>query len=550
VPPLVRFTRLAPAPRFVVTAALALFLFVGAARGQGSNTAASISDPDLIQVDGGRLYTLSVSGILSVIDLSRPAGLGLLGQITLPGEPCGMHRRGDQLLVATNKVRDPQSTSRFGIVVVDVHDPAHLAQVGFFAVPEGIFDSRVVGNVLYLVTFADISAPTTLRSFDLTDQTGLRAIDQASLGGGTHIAGTSQRLIVTGVSYQSALSVGMIDLIDISDGSGHLRAGSRFTVTGPLYYPWQLDERDAVLRVMSQRTNGRDIAPAELDTFALQGNQARTLGHITIAAPESATLRAGRFDGARAYGSFDTGGSLVAVDLSDPAHPIQRGSLALSGFMIHLEPHGERLLGLGVDAQDPLGGLNVSLLDVADSASPRLLSRVAFATPMIDVWSNVLHAFADGDSDLHKVFTSFPDGRVAVPFTNLVQGGKAAAECRNDGGGVQLVSWSGDTLNKGALLPLPGDPRRAFSQPDEIVAVSDAEVRSFPVTGGGVAGPIAPSAALTVGACTRTDPSPGVDDSCSAAPGRPSTRSRSGVPAATLISLGLVLALARTRRRR
>ena len=49
--------------------------------------------------------------------------------------------------------------------------------------------------------------------------------------------------------------------------------------------------------------------------------------------------------------------------------------------MYHLEPRGDRVLGLGVDRTDPNGSLNVSLFDVAAADAPRQLARVAFAPP-------------------------------------------------------------------------------------------------------------------------------------------------------------------------
>jgi hypothetical protein len=64
---------------------------------------------------------------------------------------------------------------------------------------------------------------------------------------------------------------------------------------------------------------------------------------------------------------------------------------------------------------------------------------------------------------------------------------------------VQLVEWSGDTLRKRALLPLSGHPLRAFEHHQEMIAVSDSNVRAFSLSDLDVADQ---TADLTIGTCT------------------------------------------------
>ena len=68
---------------------------------------------------------------------------------------------------------------------------------------------------------------------------------------------------------------------------------------------------------------------------------------------------------------------LYAVDLSDPARPRVRGSLALTGYSAYLHPaSGTRLIGIGrqADAMGHPGGTQVSLFDVSDLAAPARLA--------------------------------------------------------------------------------------------------------------------------------------------------------------------------------
>jgi uncharacterized secreted protein with C-terminal beta-propeller domain len=158
-----------------------------------------------------------------------------------------------------------------------------------------------------------------------------------------------------------------------------------------------MDEQGGVLRVVSQRGAAVDQHGAmrfgglEVETFRIQEGQTFVpLGHLTSPLPPLETLRAVRFDGARVYASTHPAyvvtnpqvlHPLLVLDLLDPANPVLRGSPSLPGLLIHLQPQGDRLIGLGADIDDREGGLNLSLFDVHDSAAPTLLSRLAFGIP-------------------------------------------------------------------------------------------------------------------------------------------------------------------------
>jgi Beta propeller domain len=71
---------------------------------------------------------------------------------------------------------------------------------------------------------------------------------------------------------------------------------------------------------------------------------------------------------------------LYTVDLSDPAQPRVRGSVALTGYSAYLHPaSATRLIGIGrqADAMGHVGGTQVSLFDVSDLAAPTRLATFA-----------------------------------------------------------------------------------------------------------------------------------------------------------------------------
>jgi hypothetical protein len=489
--------------------------------GTQSDPARAIAEADIIQIDGDRLYAMSESGTVSIVDVSTPGRLVLLGQTTLPGVPFEMYRRGDFLMTMSNRALAADGSLTYGptgsdpdagalVIALDVRDPTQIRHSATFVVPGEIADSRVVGDVLYLATFENSACfqcgatPRTLvSSFDVANPLDIRPVDQISfqsnapdsynLPWGQHwkrsIFVTDERLYIGGHAeidpgQFGTTDEGIIDVIDITDPDGDMVPGARIVVAGAIISRWQLDERDGVLRVVSQRGAGRTgngLAYPVVATFRIDSTQHFTpLGSTTLQLPEQEGLRSVRFDDDRAYAiTYFQTDPLYVIDLSDPAFPEQRGELYMPGFMFYLEPHGDRLIGLGIDRTDPGGSLNVSLFDVSNPDRPTMLSRVPFATPYIGEDYAILDSEVAEDQDrIHKAFRVLDNGLVVVPFAALATAWEPAT-CDNQGGGVQLVQWSNDTLIKQALLPLPGRPRRALEHNGEILAISDSNVRAF-----------------------------------------------------------------------
>ena len=537
----------------------------------GTTTAAASTDPDperaiaeadIIQLDGGLLYAMSKSGTISVVDVSAPERLVLLGQSRLPGQPFEMYLRSGFLVAMSNGAVDPNgavvtiqmANGGFGsggstgttadgtgaaVIVLDVQDPKRLNTLATFSVPGDIADSRVVGNVLYLATYENAAcygcgpAPRTMvTSFDITNPTTMRQVAQVSFQSNApdgynlpwganwkrSIFVTDQRFYIGGHADidpdtfgTSTTKEGIIDVLDVTDPAGRLGAGARLVVAGAILSRWQMDERAGVLRVVSQRGAGRTgngLGAPEVDTFSVASATSFTpLGHMTMALPRQEGLRTVRFDEQRAYAiTYNQTDPLFVIDLADPSQPTQRGELFMPGFMYYLEPHGDRLIGLGIDRTDLVGSLNVSLFDVSDPNQPRMLSRVSFGTPGITEDYEILNSEVSEDQDrIQKAFRVFDDGLVVVPFAALRPYGATGSGCDNDGGGVQTMEWANDTLRKHALLPLPGNPRRAFELGAEMITVSDSNVRSFSLASLDTA---QQSADLVIGTCTTTSTTP------------------------------------------
>lgn len=483
----------------------------------------AIVEADIIQLQQGRLFAISKSGSLSVVDVSAAGKLALLGQTQLQGEPFEMYLR------ASNQVVAMQNGEKKSIVtLIDATDPAAMKATASLEVAGELADSRIVGDVLYLATYENGSCdgcgpkPRTLvTTYNLLTQKQIdqeefasNAPDAYNLPWGQNwkrsIYVTDKRLYIGGHAdvdpkgywdprdtTQTPEPEGIIDVLDITDPAGDLKSIVRIRVAGAILSRWQLDEKDGILRVVSQQGAGRTgngLNDPRVVTLKIDAAQDGTttftpLGAMSLQMPKQEGLRSVRFDGNRAYAiTYNQTDPLFIIDLSDPAAPKQRGELFMPGFVYHMEPFGDRVLGIGIDRDDQEGSLNVSLFDVSNPDAPTMKKRVSFASPHVYEDYQILEQVMAEDQDrIQKAFRVLDGGLIVAPFSGL-------DGC--SGGGVQLIDWKDDTLTKRALLDVPGNPRRAFKNGDEIIAVSDSNVRSFGLQAA------TQTADLTIGTCT------------------------------------------------
>lgn len=506
----------------------------------------AIAEADIIQLDGDTLYAMSKSGSLSIIDVSTPGQLRLLGRTELPGEPFEMYRRGDYLVTMSDRAIDgtgtlfydqPSADAGAVVLAVDVRDPLAITLGAYYGVPGEIADSRVVGDVLYLATYENAACfgcgerpRTMVSSFDISDALDMRQVAQAEFGSNApdgynlpwgqnwkrSIIVTDERLYIGGhgdvdPNQYGTVDEGIIDVLDITDPFGRFRPGARIQVAGAILSRWQVSEEDGILRVISQTGAGRTgngLAYPEVQTFRIVStSQFVPLGSMTLQLPYMEGLRTVRFDGDRAYAiTYYQTDPMFIIDLSDPARPEQRGELWMPGFMYHLEPHGDRVIGLGIDRTDWQGNLNVSLFDVSNPDAPTMLSRSSFGPTGISEDYMILNGQIAEDQDrIQKAFRVLDDGLVVVPFS-MPQPYWVTGTNLCDGGGVQLVEWSGDTLLRRAFLPVPGNPRRALEHQDHMITISDSNARAFSLANLDVA---QATSDLVIGQCIPRDSSGG-----------------------------------------
>jgi len=219
-------------------------------------------------------------------------------------------------------------------------------------------------------------------------------------------------------------------------GAGPPRFAAGGSVPGYLIDQYGLSEWQGYLRVATTTGTSWALAdgpPADAQTSSSAVYVMSTRGPVMRLAGRVAGLGlteriySVRFMGPVGYVvTFRQTDPLYTLDLSDPAQPRVRGSVALTGYSAYLHPvSGTRLIGIGrqADAMGHVGGTQVSLFDVSDPAAPTRLATFALAGAM-----------SSAEFDPHA-FLYWPGSRVMVVPLQLT--GPVAGAPVTPGGAAQ-----------------------------------------------------------------------------------------------------------------
>lgn len=238
---------------------------------------------------------------------------------------------------------------------------------------------------------------------------------------------------------------------DIADpqATSYVASGS---VEGTLINQFALSETDGVVRVAT--TTGADwfgFAPEDSESslimLAEEGEELVQTGRLDgLGVTEQ--IQSVRYLGPdlAAVVTFRQVDPLYLIDTSDPTAPALSGELKIPGFSSYLHPIGEDyLLGVGQDADTQTGrplGLQVSLFDIGDTASPERVDQIGFGEGYSPV---------EGD---HRAFLYWPPtGQVVIP-AELWPGEDELLQSENPEG--EIEEFYGPAFN-GALVLAVGE---------------------------------------------------------------------------------------------
>jgi hypothetical protein len=274
---------------------------------------------------------------------------------------------------------------------------------------------------------------TTVLTIDL--ERGLPAVDSDAVMGSADSVYASPRALYVATHRWSDPGepphlTTAVHRFDASE-RGRTAYSSSGAVRGSVLSQWALSEHAGHLRVATTEGDGRESLVTVLRE---RGRRLVEVGRVS-GLGRGERIRGVRFVGDLGYVvTFRQTDPLYVVDLAAPERPRLLGELSLLGFSAYLHPVGDDLLlGVGQDAtpEGRLLGTQLSLFDISDPRSPRLLSRQALArgTTSVVEWD-------------HRGFLHWPaTGLAVLPVDGSAAGFRVARRGIEPAGSVSQEGW-------------------------------------------------------------------------------------------------------------
>jgi hypothetical protein len=435
----------------------------------------SVTESDIWNVSGDRLYFFNQYRGLQVIDISNPDTASLLGTLPLPaaGEQMYLADSNHVVLLARNGCGYFNDGSQVVIVGVTNGLPQGVTNL---TVAGYLQESRMVGTALYVAsqTYRPVDESTNdvwewgtlVSSFDLS--TPNRPITRNTLwyGGYGNVVTATDTFLFVVTQEPNNWWQSIVHSIDITSPDGAMLEYANIRTSGSVKDKFKINYSESVLTTISEDWRNVGGIITELETFRLPDPKSEPPGKVErlgmLELGKGEQLHATRFDGSRVYVvTFLRIDPLWVVDLSDPAQPHIAGELAVPGWSTYIYPMGSRLLAVGVESNR----VAVSLFDVSNPAKPGLLSRLLLGQN---------YSWTEANYD-EKAFTVLPDANlVLVPYSGDTTNGWTSQ--------VQLIDLLSDSLVARGIIEHPLQPRRATYSHNRILSLSGWDLLSVEAT--------------------------------------------------------------------
>lgn len=472
----------------------------------------TVEEGDIYRVLGNnRILNLNAYRGLQILDISDPQNPVIEGAIRTSGTPVELYVHNDHAFVLLNNWsgywgnRDDIAVEAVngGLVLsVDISNPQSPVVLDREVVPGYIRKSRLVKNstsaALYVAaqgynysywndqdeSSAETPYTTYIRSFDAA--TGLLdATGEIDLGSHvTDIQATNTTLMVATFDWYTAQGEedggSEVQLIDISDPQGAMVQGQAVQVEGRVESQFNMDIHNGILRVVSgnfwnaeentnfletfDATNISSVVPVDTDTFG-----------------ENEDLYATLFLGNKAFFvTYERVDPFHAFSIDDNGIAEERSEFIVSGWNDFFKPvYGDsRILGVGIDDAEGERSLAISLYDASDldNQSP-LIARVDAATTgwgwSEANWDHRAFSVLENVTSVTNTDGVIETGLVLLPFSGWDE------DYQEYRSGVQIYSFSEDTLTARGVMEHPTQVRRSFLAGESTANLGDLSVKLY-----------------------------------------------------------------------
>ncbi|MBN1654558.1 MAG: beta-propeller domain-containing protein [Deltaproteobacteria bacterium] len=485
----------------------------------GPTAEREIVEADIVQMHGDILYVLNSFRGLVLIDMSQPDSPRIIGRLPFQAQPVEMYLEDERAYIVMSDYfdywqydddADPLGFHGSRVLIADVSEPSTPSEMGSMTVQGEITDSRIVGDVLYVVSKRnaeywrydtnDWEDTTWVSSLNIADPNSIYKVDEVEFSGSANVVQV----------YQTALSVAAIDpnyylvdddnasqtkitFVDISDPQGDIKVGASAYVPGSVDDKFKMDLYTGHLRVISQDSYWYsnslptltifDTSPADIlaQVSQIEIEWVRTSDTVTdpwIAATryaQSKLLSNLCWNERVGYRSY-TRCRVDFYDLSDPAAPEKAGDLRMNVELTHFEPRGDRMLSLGRQTEGSYQVV-VGLYDISDLSEASLLSSITLGADS---------GSSSSALDDYKAFKVLDDlEMILLPLDWSTGSGNSYRYFQ----GAQIIDWRDDKLAERGRLQHGAYVTRAIAFKQRLVAISerhiqvvDASDRDQPIT--------------------------------------------------------------------
>ena len=433
-----------------------------------------VDEADIVKTDGKYIYILNrgyKGKTVKIIDVTGEKPKQLKSLVTEGIYATDMYLSGDRLILLGT------SESDFSVlgVIYDVSDPnspkeiTRLNQSGDYnesrlidgrlyvisnfevntaeikksqeetfvpSVTCGDYDGAVTADSVYFYDNCNYPRYTVLCGYDIKD--GSLCGTQSVLGGSYTVYASTQNII----TCSNPNSEGLTQVARFAIDGGKIDFKATGSISGSLLNQFSIDEYKGYFRfVLTEyktietpyETSGTEVTAYVVETnrtnslVILDGDLKET-GRITDLAPGERVYSV-RFMGETAYFvTFRQVDPLFSADVSDPYNPKIIGSLKIPGFSSYLFPYGDKLLGIGRNADEQTGRaglMKLSMFDISDPANvtegsktdiPAKYSEALYdhRATLADYGKNIIGFSAYGNTGLDYFVYSYEGGEFVL----------------------------------------------------------------------------------------------------------------------------------------
>ena len=270
-----------------------------------------IEEADIIKIDSTTLYILNQYRGLIICDISQPDNPIIIGRASITGYPQEMYISDDRAYIIMgsfmgdyyNSIKSVNNDelSSFGsnssVIIFDIGDKSQPQEIGSFDFEGEVVDSRIVGNIIYVVSsnqpiypyapsntgddieqdYIDSSLSEAIiqqniyvASINISDPSNIKLVDREDFGGSAHYIHVAEQAIFIESSkeyYFNAKTI--ITYVDISDLDGDITTRGSIEIEGLIKDEFKMDYYDGYLRVCTYETGGNNEILIDNERWAI-----------------------------------------------------------------------------------------------------------------------------------------------------------------------------------------------------------------------------------------------------------------------------------------